>query len=124
MDGQRPCKGMNRTGGPCGAPAVHGGDWCIWHSPDLQAQRAEWNRKGGKGRSTASRVRKMVPETLLDVEAMLRRTMAAVEAGEMEPAVLNALSNGARAFAALYEAGILLSRVDRLETVLVEEESA
>ena len=65
-----------------------------------------------------------MPADLADVAALLLRALAATEAGDMKPTVMGALANGARAYAAVHETGLLLNRVNRLESALDDEEGA
>lgn len=108
------CSGRNRGGEPCNAQAWRDG-LCRWHHPDLAEDRAGWRRKGGEGRSTAARVHKRLPKTLLDVQGALLRALAAVEAGELEPARANAMGSLARALVVVTEYAMLEDRVAELE---------
>ena len=108
------CMGRNKDGGPCGAQALRDG-WCRWHHPDLDAERAEWRRKGGEGRSTANRAGKRLPKTLQDVQGALLRALAAVEAGELEPARANAMAGLGRAVVVVAEYATLETRIADLE---------
>ena len=107
--------GQNKDGGPCGAQARPGGAWCNWHDPDLEGERVAWRRKGGEGRSTANRAGKRLPKTLQDVQGALLRALAAVEAGELEPARANAMAGLGRAVVVVTEYATLESRIADLE---------
>ncbi len=108
------CLGRNRDGSPCSAQPRAGG-YCLWHDPAGAADRAEWRRRGGQGRSHLSRAGKRAPKTHRDVQEALLRAMAGVEAGELEPARATALATLARAFLAVAEAGELEARLTELE---------
>ncbi len=111
------CSATTKEGRPCNAQAWQGG-LCRWHSPDLQQERAEWRRRGGEQRSTRARMRKQLPDdlmTLREVQATLGRAMRKLEAGEMPPAVANALGGLGRSIAAVAEAGDFEERIAALE---------
>lgn len=108
------CTGQNRDGQPCSAQALRDG-WCRWHHPELEDDRAAWRRKGGEGRSTVNRAGKRLPKTLLDVQGALLRALAAVEAGDLEPARANAMGSLARALVTVTEYATLEDRITALE---------
>lgn len=109
------CVGRNRDGGACSAQPSPGGVYCLWHDPAREAERATWRRKGGAGRSTAHRAQKRLPKTLGDVQGALLRALAAVEAGELEPARANAMGALARAIVTVTEYATLEERIAALE---------
>ena len=109
------CLGHNRDGSPCSAAPQSANAYCLWHDPARAADRAEWRRRGGQGRSHLSRAGKRIPKTHRDVQEALLRALAAVEAGELEPARATALATLARAFLAVAEAGELEARLTELE---------
>ena len=108
------CTATTKDGAPCGAQA-----WqealCRWHHPALAAERATWRSKGGAGRSTANRAHKRLPKSLGDVQGTLLRALAAVEAGELEPARANAMGALARAIVTVTEYATLEERIAALE---------
>src|SRR5829696_2011348 len=52
------CQATAKSGSPCTAMTRPGRQWCLWHDPDAQEQRAEIARKGGAARSTKARAEK------------------------------------------------------------------
>ena len=108
------CTATAASGAPCNAQAWRDG-LCRWHHPALAAERAAWRRRGGEGRSTANRAGKRLPKTLLDVQGALLRALAAVEAGELEPARANAMAGLARALVTVTEYATLEQRIAALE---------
>ena len=112
MDGR--CSATTTSGAACNAQPWRDGR-CRWHHPALSQERAAWRRKGGEGRSAANRAAKRLPRTLLDVQAALLRALAAVEAGELEPARANAMGALARALVTVTEYATLEARIDALE---------
>ena len=111
------CLGRNRDGTPCSAtPKLSG--WCLWHDPTLATERASWRKRGGERRSNAARAKRQLPEELLSlrqVQAVLCRALARVEAGELAAGPANSLANLARAIAAVAEAGDFEERITALE---------
>lgn len=94
------CQGTTKDGKPCSAQARTGSTWCPWHDPALIERRAEWSAKGGRQRSDVARARKKLVGDLRDlagVKAMILESMELTKNGDMEPAILNALSTAARA---------------------------
>ncbi|MDP9359611.1 MAG: hypothetical protein M3R02_30845 [Chloroflexota bacterium] len=118
------CMGRSRHGGSCSAQARPSRQWCTWHDPDLEGDRATWRRKGGEGRSTAKRAGKRLPKTLLNVQEALLRAMTAVEVGELEPARANAMGNLARALVTITEYATVEDRFVELERAVAEAQRA
>ncbi len=108
------CSAMAANGSPCRAQ-VWRDRLCRWHHPDLVAERDEWRRKGGAGRSNLNRADKRLPRSHRDVRDALLRALSAVEAGDLEPAKAQAMSSLARAFVTVAESGDLDERVAALE---------
>ncbi len=111
------CSATTKDGRPCSAQAWQGG-LCRWHHPQLQEDRHEWRKRGGERRSNQARAKKHLPDdlmTLRQVQGALCRAMRALEAGEMTPAVANALGGRGRSIAAVAEAGDLEERLSQLE---------
>ena len=111
------CLGRNRDGSACSATPKPSG-WCLWHDPALATERASWRRRGGERRSNQARAQRSLPNELLtlrEVQAALCRALRKTEAGEMTPAVANALGGLGRSIAAVAEAGDLEERLSALE---------
>ena len=88
------CQATCRDGSPCSARPRPGTADRPWHAPELADRRAEWSRRGGKGRALEARVRKAMPAALSsdDLLVTLTRVIKRVEDGEVEPGVLTAIS--------------------------------
>lgn len=124
MDARLRCTATTAKGEPCGGVALAGESLCVFHHPDRRAKMAEGRRTGGHKSSNAERARSAMPQDVRDVSEMLLRCLAATEAGTMRPSTMTAIAAGARAYAELFKAGVMLSRVDRLESALDEDEAA
>lgn len=112
------CQGKIRDGGPCSATRQPGKDWCIWHDPDLEEQRREWNRNAGKAKSNKRRARKRIFAAgleLSEVDAALCRALTEVLDGTIEPAVASAAATISRAIVTTRQAGELEHRLAHLE---------
>src|SRR5215212_2089172 len=104
LDDSSRCIATSRSGRPCSAQPAPNSRICRWHDPSEEATalRREWQRKGGHAKSTTNRLRKQVPQGLIDMEAALYRALSGLEDGTLEPAVANAMSDIARALVALH----------------------
>ena len=114
------CLGTNRDGNPCSAMPDPGTTWCRWHSPDREAERKEWRRKGGANRSNRARARKQLAGQVMsmsDMDAFLCASMVKVAAGRMEPGVGSAVATLARTVVAIRTAGEIERRLEHLEQV-------
>ncbi len=84
----------------------------------MATERASWRKRGGERRSNAARAKKSLPDemmTLREVQAVLCRALRKTEAGEMTPAVANALGGLGRSIASVAEASDLEHRIAALE---------
>ena len=111
------CTAITRGGKRCGGTPVPGDSRCPWHAPAWAERRREWSRKGGRGKSNASRARKALPEamTLGEARGVLSVAMRATLAGRLAPGAGSAVAALARALAALTEAADLEKRIAQLE---------
>ena len=112
------CLGTNRDGNPCSATSDPGTTWCRWHSPDREAERVEWRRKGGAARSNKARARKKMADAVLtidDLDGLLCRALVQVAAGALEPGVGSAMSVIARTITTIRSTGELERRIEELE---------
>ncbi len=112
--------GTNRDGAPCSAQARPGSRFCPWHDPQLAADRAAWRKKGGVGRSTAERAKKVIGESgdLVAVQAKLVGALEKVEDGTLDPARAQAMASLARAIVAVAVPGELSERLAAMERAL------
>lgn len=119
-DDRSKCIATSRSGRPCSAQPAPNSRFCRWHDPseEATARRREWQRKGGHAKSTTNRLRKQIPQGLVDVEAALYRALTSLEDGTLEPAIANAMAGIARALVAIHEPGSLERRLADLEREL------
>ena len=115
----RTCTGSTRSGQKCPNTAIRG-DYCFAHAPDLAAARKRGNRAGGHGKRIERRMLKRMPQDLQDTLSTLYRVLAAVEAGEMEPARASAIAAVSRAIVGVYDAGLVESKLTELEAKVRE----
>src|SRR5215207_5522797 len=114
------CSATNKDGRACSALAWRDGQ-CRWHHPELEAQRTEGRRKGGRSRSNQARAAKRLPDGLLTIDELrgvLGTALKAVISGELEPGVGTAAASIARVYLLANEA----AAVERIETRLDELE--
>ena len=113
------CRATNAAGSPCSAQPVRADGYCFWHSPELEAERAESRRRGGRQRSTQARAKKQLPAGVLtndELRGLVGITIKRVLTGTTEPAIANSVANLARAYVAVTEAGA----VEALEAEVAE----
>ncbi len=116
----RACKGVNTAGQTCSAKPVRADGYCYWHSPGLEAERAEGRRKGGASRSNKARAAKALgpePMTLRELHVLLGVTVRGTLTGRVEPSVANAVASLSRAMTAVVQAGEVEERLRELEAV-------
>lgn len=113
------CRATTRAGLPCTNVPLPDRSYCRFHDqePDSIAQRREWSRRGGEGRSTVRRAAKRIPPTLVGVQEVLHRALAGLESGELEPGRATAMSSVARALVTITEAADFEERLSELEKV-------
>lgn len=109
------CDGIRRDGARCGAPARSDGAYCFAHDPARAHERTEARRKGGRHRSSAVRLRALVPPRLVPVYERLEAALDEVHQGTIDPRVASAMAGLARAMVAVLTAGEMEERVRRLE---------
>ena len=111
------CSAQTRDGNPCSARPLPGSDRCPWHDERLAGRRREWSRRGGVGRSNASRARRSLPAALTSEEllATLSQAITKVERGELEAGPANAIASLARAMNAIRETTEIERRLADLE---------
>jgi hypothetical protein len=114
----RACKAKTAAGSPCSAQPVRPDGFCFWHSPEAATERAEARRRGGEHRSNRVRAAKAAPPAMStdDLLATLSEAIRRVEAGELEPGVVNAMANLARAMDAIRESSEIEQRISALES--------
>lgn len=120
---QATCSATRNDGQPCGAPALPTG-LCFAHDPAQRERARAGQAEGGRQKSNANRARKHLPADLQALLDRLDRGMRAVEAGEMEPARLNAIAGAARSYVVVVESGMVLARQAEFEERLEAAEAA
>ena len=118
------CKATNANGQPCAAHVHPGDDYCRWHDPARAEDRKAWQRKGGKGKSNAQRLRKLWESDQLtpaQLSGLLSGAMVSTMNGDLEPGVLSALAGGARALIHVQQADALEARLAALEVAVSGE---
>lgn len=108
------CSDTNKQGDPCGAYAIEGSDYCVYHDPGKAAQRAAWRRSGGR----ATRKGNGEPVELMDLDGV-RQGLAAVigslwelsNTAERNRALISAYSEARK----MFEVGDLEERMEALE---------
>lgn len=91
--------------------------YCFAHSPALAEKRAAARTAGGKAKSTARRLDRLMPASLKPVLATLMNALDEVYRGELEPRQASAMASLAGAIGRLYETAALEERVSHLEHV-------
>ena len=117
-DNPAQCRGTNTAGQPCSARAQPGRDWCQWHDPTRETERAQWRSQGGKARShrnTAARELKRYAVDMGSLRGTLFHALKRVESGDLEPGVGNSMATIARAIVAVSQATDLEDRLAALE---------
>ena len=113
------CQGIARSGQRCRARPIVGTDWCINHSPAItDAQRRAWKARGGHNSAALVRARKqlpMEPLTSEEVASYLSIGIRGVLTKSVAPAVLNAISNAARALSEIRRDAEFEVRLEALE---------
>ena len=119
----RQCAAITKAGIRCPNRALPTGHECFTHAPEMQERKALGSARGGHGKSNAARAAKRIPADLRDVGSILLRAIPDrairdVEAGSMTPATASALSQLARAFATIYESGLVEARIAEIEATI------
>lgn len=121
MDDQH-CQATTKDGKPCSARVRTGRPYCAWHDPEIVAERAEWTRKGGEGRSNANRAAKALPDDLKDVGQMLLTAMRDVRDGKLDPKVASALASLSNAYRGIFEVGQVDAKLSEIDARLAAAE--
>jgi hypothetical protein len=111
------CEATRKDGQPCTTPIVADSRFCFAHSPELAAKRAEANRRGGRNKSRANRLQRLVPASLKPTIAALFTALEEVHAGDLDPKQARAMAALAGAIARLYSVGVLEERIAALEAM-------
>lgn len=114
------CHARNRSGRPCGAPAVTGGKLCVMHS----GRAAELGSKGGRRRCILSPDKLMpfsAPKTAADVRDLLAQTIVEVRAGQLDPRIATSLCSLVTEFLKTLEACTIEEVIEPLERERAQE---
>ncbi len=112
---KQPCLGIRADGSPCQTRVLVDGAYCFAHAPGRDAERAEARQRGGKGRSSAARLRGLMPPRLVGVYDVLEQALNDVIDGGLDPRQATAAAALARAMVATLQAGELEERLRKLE---------
>ena len=116
------CRATNRAGEPCSAQPWQDG-WCRWHHPNLEAERREWSRRGGVGKSNRARMAKASRGMgLADVQALLAAVLKGTITGRFTPGQASACAAVARALVVVYEYTELEQRLSAIEAAVADDE--
>ncbi len=111
----RQCAAITQSGKRCPNYAVQDSDKCVAHEPRMKEKVAAGRLKGGRGKANAVRARKAIPADLRDVSDVLLQAIRDVESGELYTPKATALATLSRAYVAVYEAGLIESKIQELE---------
>lgn len=113
------CPSITLAGKRCGNLVRESG-YGFSHDPALADARAEGRLRGGKGKSSAARARKAIPADLRDVADVLLQAIRDVESGALPEGKASALATLSRAYVAVYEAGLVESKIADIERKISE----
>jgi len=74
----RACTGLTKAGERCGAPPVHDGEFCFWHSPEHVEEAAAARKLGGQRRRRESTLAGAFEIGPLDTVTGIRRILEIV----------------------------------------------
>jgi hypothetical protein len=111
------CRAIAKSGSRCKNPVLVGKQHCLFHDPDAGELRLLGSRTGGRNRANRTRAAKVLPPAFTSTEllAVLSGAIRKVEAGELEPGVVNAMSSAARAMNSIREMTEVEQRLAELE---------
>lgn len=115
MTKKRQGSAITKTRGRCPNAPVTGYDNCMAHEPSMKDRVAQGRYNGGKGKSNAARARKAILADLRDIGDLLLQAIHAVKTGVLDVSKAGAIATLTRAYVAVYEAGLVDSRLKELE---------
>ncbi len=110
-----PCKATRANGERCKSPAVRSSGYCWAHDPGGADARQEARREGGRAKSRARRLDKLVPTTLRPTLGLLLDALEEVHGGTLQPNRATAMAALASAAIRVYEVAEIEQRLDALE---------
>jgi hypothetical protein len=114
------CAAITQKGTRCPNAALPYSDKCFVHDPSTRDRVAQGRINGGKGKSNARRARKAIPSDLRDVADLLLQAIRDTESGDLETSRASALASLSRAYVAVYEAGLIESKIADIERRIAE----
>ncbi len=119
----RACTGLTKTRERCGAPPMHDGDFCFWHSSEHADEAAAARKLGGQRRRRESTLAGAYEIGPLDTVHGIRRVLEIVTFDGLGMEA-NSVSRGrlliaaAQALTKLLEVGELEQRLEAVEAAL------
>jgi len=110
------CLGQRRDGAPCQAQALLSSGYCFAHDPGNQANAAKARAAGGRAKSRAARVEKLVPAVLRPVLYTLLVALRDTQNGSLTPGQAQAMASVAGAVVRVYQSGTMEERLAALES--------
>ena len=110
------CAATRKDGQPCTMRVLVGSQHCMSHAPELADKRTQAQRRGGRNRANAARLRALAPPRLVVTFDRLEQALVAVLKGDLEPQQATAAAAVARAMVAVLTSGELEERLRRLES--------
>jgi hypothetical protein len=112
------CQALRKDGHPCQTQIVGNGSFCFGHDPAVATKRTEARQRGGRNKSHAARLDRLIPASLKPTIATLFEALQQVHTGDLEPKQGQAMAALAGAIARLYSVGVLEERIATLEAAL------
>jgi hypothetical protein len=111
------CRAIAKSGSRCKNPVLAGKQHCLFHDPDAGELRLLGSRTGGRNRGNKARAAKVLPPAFTSQEllAVLSDGIRKVADDHLEPGVLNAMANAARAMTSIREMTEVEARLAELE---------
>jgi hypothetical protein len=111
------CRAIAKSGSRCKNPVLVGKQHCLFHDPDAGELRLLGSRTGGRNRGNKARAAKVLPPAFTSQEllAVLSDGIRKVANDQLEPGVLNAMANAARAMTSIREMTEVEARLTELE---------
>lgn len=89
--------------------------FCFAHDPGLRSKRQDAYAAGGRGKSQAARLTRLMPASLKPVLEKLIDGVGEVHTGTLDPRHASAMASLASAIGRLYEVARLEERLEALE---------
>ena len=115
-----PCKATRANGERCKSPAVRSSGYCWAHDPGGAEARQEARREGGRAKSRARRLDRLMSATLRPVVGLLLDALEEVHAGALPPNRATAMAALASAVSRVYQVAELEQRVEALEAAAAD----